>query len=257
MKNLALLVVAACVLLPIVKRSWAQDTSAVNVQSSCAHWAKVRLDKHKQFKGDSTDLYQTGVCLGYFKGLMDGMDNTGGWQLEDGSVAVFQIKRSAINSTWDVIQAFYAYVDAHPLANGKPAWSVLQSVLRTNGLATVVPQASKSQTQHSALSSECKKGTANILTEFDTDADLKTIDTPTLASATDKLIGCWNTPGITDSDIASILSATAEAQDVLVSRAVSVLDRNSLLPEFRAERSRSSTRIKPVSNVSGTRATEQ
>jgi len=249
--------VIGCVLsLLLVGVMWGQDTSAVNVQSSCAHWAKVRLDKHKQFKGDSNDLYQTGACEGYFEGLMDGMDDTGGWQLPDGTVAVFQIKRSAINSTWDIVQAFYTYVDANPLAKGKPAWSVLQSVLRTNGLATLVPQTSKPQSQASLLSSECKTGTTNTLTAFNTDADLKTIDTPTLASATDKLIGCWNTPGITDSDIAAILAATAEAQDVLVSRAISVLDRNSLLPEFRAERSRSSTQIKPVSNFSGARATE-
>ena len=134
MKNLALIVVAAFVLLLLRSSVSAQDTSAVNVQTSCAHWAKVRVDKHKQFKGDSNDLYQTGVCLGYFDGLMDGMDNTGGWQLEDGTTAVFQIKRSAISSTWDVIRAFCSYVDANPLANGKPAWSVLQSVLRTNGL---------------------------------------------------------------------------------------------------------------------------
>jgi hypothetical protein len=103
MKNLAWIVVAAFVLLLLRSSVSAQDTSAVNVQTSCAHWAKVHVDKHKQFKGDSNDLYQTGVCLGYFDGLMDGMDNTGGWQLEDGTTAVFQIKRSAISSTWDVI----------------------------------------------------------------------------------------------------------------------------------------------------------
>ena len=79
--------------------SWAQDNSAVDVQNSCAHWSKLRLDKHKQFKGDSTDLYDTGVCLGYFEGLMDGMDDTGGWQLNDGTLGAFQIKRSSINST--------------------------------------------------------------------------------------------------------------------------------------------------------------
>src|ERR1700674_1683442 len=217
---------------------WSQDTSAVSVQTSCAHWAKVRIDKHKQFKGDSNDLYQTGVCLGYFEGLMDGMDNTGGWLLEDKSSAVFQIKRSSINSTWNVIQGFYTYLDANPLANGKPAWSVLQHVLMANRLAAFVPQ-----TQYSALSSECKTGTTNILTEFNTDADLKTIDTPTLASATDKLIVCGSTPGITDSDIASVLTAAAESQGVLVSRAVRVLERNSLLQDFKAERLRSTTQI--------------
>ncbi len=94
----------------------------MNVQTSCAHWAKVRVDKHKQFKGDSDDLYETGLCLGYFEGLMDGMDDTGGWQHSDGSAAIYQIKRSAIASPWDVIRAFYSYVDANPLAKGKPAW---------------------------------------------------------------------------------------------------------------------------------------
>jgi len=257
MKNLALIVVSAFAVLLLRSSVSAQDASAVNVQTSCAHWAKVRVDKHKQFKGDSNDLYQTGVCLGYFDGLMDGMDNTGGWQLEDGTTAVLQIKRSAISSTWDVIRAFYTYVDANPLANGKPAWSVLQGVLRTNGLATVVPQASKSQSQASVLTDECKRGATNIMTQFNSDPDLKVIDTPTLASFSDKLVGCWNTPGISDSDSAFILSATSEAQNVLIFRAISVLTRNSLLPEFKAERSSSSTRSKTVSNVSGGTATEQ
>lgn len=117
-KNIALIVVVAFVLLLLRSSVSAQDTSAVNVQTSCAHWSKLRVDKHKQFKGDSDDLYETGMCAGYFNGLMDGMDNTGGWQLEDGTTAVFQIKRSAISSTWDVIRAFYTYVDANPLANG-------------------------------------------------------------------------------------------------------------------------------------------
>jgi hypothetical protein len=116
MKNSALLSVAIVVLLLFGSTVLAQDESAVNVQTSCAHWAKLRVDKHKQFKGGSDDLYETGLCLGYFDGLMDGMDNTGGWQHSDGSVATFQIKRSAIASPWDVIRAFYAYVDANPLA---------------------------------------------------------------------------------------------------------------------------------------------
>src|SRR5579872_2401368 len=112
----------------------AQDSSAVNVQSSCAHWNNLRLDKSKQFKGDGKDLYQTGICFGYFTGLIDGMDNTGGWQMADKTVGAFHIKRESINSTWDVVRAFYAYVEANPLSNGKPAWNVLQNVLTTNGL---------------------------------------------------------------------------------------------------------------------------
>ena len=131
---------------------------------SCARTGTLRLDRNKQFKGDSKDLYQTGVCFGYFTGLIDGMDNTGGWQLSNKSVAAFQIKREAINSTWDVVRAFYAYVDANPLAKGKPAWSVLQNVLTTNGLATFVPQTTQAQT--SALSSECKTGANNVNTQF-------------------------------------------------------------------------------------------
>jgi hypothetical protein len=47
----------------------AQDNKADTVVSSCAHWASVKIDhKHNQFKGSSEDLYQTGVCIGYFEG---------------------------------------------------------------------------------------------------------------------------------------------------------------------------------------------
>ena len=63
MKNLTLIVVLAFAVLLLRSSVSAQDTSAVNVQTSCAHWAKVRVDKHKQFKGDSNDLYQTGRVL--------------------------------------------------------------------------------------------------------------------------------------------------------------------------------------------------
>ena len=255
MKNFALIVVAAFALLLLRSSVSAQDTSAVNVQTSCAHWAKVRVDKHKQFKGDSNDLYQTGVCLGYFDGLMDGMDNTGGWQLEDGTTALFQIKRSAISSTWDVIRAFYTYVDANPLANGKPAWSVLQSVLRTNGLATVVPQASKAEPQASALTDECKRGASNVISQFNTDSDLKAIDTPTLVSVSGKLRECLDTKGLTDADSVLLLFAQNQANLVLLDRAVNVLDRHALLPEVRAERSPS--RNTTVSHVPSGTGSEQ
>lgn len=233
---------------------WAQDTSAVNVQSSCAHWGNLRLDKNKQFRGDSKDLYQTGVCWGYFNGLMDGIDNTGGWQLSDKTVGAFRIKRQAINSTWDVVRAFYTYVDANPLAKGKPAWSVLQNVLTTNGLATFVPQTTQAQT--SALSNDCKSGANNVNTQFNSDSELKAIDTPTLASVYAKLGNCLDTKGLTDADSVLILTAEVEANAALLSRAVNVLDRHALLPELRAERS-TSTRNKTVSNVPSDIPTEQ
>jgi hypothetical protein len=228
----------------------AQESTSVDVQTSCAHWAKLHVDKHKQFKGGSNDLYQTGACVGYFEGMMDGMDNTGGWRRSDGTVGTFQIKRASITSSWDVIRAFYEYVDATPLAKGKPAWNVLQQVLITNGLGSFTPEAPP-ETQVSSLSNECKAGATNILTEFKADADLKTVDTGTLASFVQKLVVCWDTPHLTDADTALIASATAEAQMVLVTRAMNVLDRNSLLPEFRAERSVSSSSNKTVSTIRG------
>jgi hypothetical protein len=231
---------------------WSQDSSAVNVQASCAHWARVRVDKHKQFKGDTDDVYQTGVCFGYFAGMIDGMNNTGGWQTSDGTIAAFQIKTSAIDSTWDVIRSFYAYVDANPLAKGKPAWSVLQGVLTSNGLASFVPEADpKSQ-----LSSECKTGATNVLTEFNADSDLRNVDTATLASAVDKLVTCWNTPHISDADSKLVLHATTVAEWVLVNRAMNVLTRHALVPEFTAEHS-NSVQTKAVSNVPSGTGTEQ
>jgi hypothetical protein len=231
----------------------AQDSSAVNVQNSCAHWSNLHLDKNKQFKGDSKDLYQTGVCFGYFTGLIDGMDNTGGWQLTNKNVAAFQIKREAINSTWDVVRAFYAYVDANPLAKGKPAWSVLQNVLTTNGLATFVPQNSQAQT--SALSNECRTGANNVNSQFDSDSELKSVDTATLASVYEKLGECLDTKGLTDADSVLLLTAEVEANAALLKRAVTVLDRHELLPELKAERSTSS-RNKTVSNTPSEMPTE-
>ena len=254
MKNSALLAVAVVVLLSFASMASAQDTSAVNVQSSCAHWAKLRVDKHKQFKGDADNLYQTGLCLGYIDGLMDGMDNTGGWQLGDGRVAAFQIKRSAISSTWDVIRAFYAHVDANPLAKGKPAWSVLQHVLTANGLATFVPQTT--QSQPSELSNDCKSGANNVITQFNSDKELKGIDTPTLVSVNGKLGDCLDTKVLTDTDSVLLLTAGTEASIVLLGRALNVLDRHELLPELKTERS-ASTRNTTVSHPSNGIATEQ
>ena len=116
----------------------AQENKADSVVSSCAHWGSVKFDqKHNQFKGSSEDLYQTGVCIGYFEGLMDGLNDTGGWGTEGN--LVFHIDRKSISSTWDVITAFYHYINTNPLAKGKPAWQVLQVVLVNNHLAEFVP----------------------------------------------------------------------------------------------------------------------
>ena len=227
--------------LTLIATGWTQDMSSANVVESCSHWANLRVDKHKQFKGGTEDAYQTGLCAGYFEGLIDGMNETGGWQLQDGTVAALQIKTSSINSVWDVIRAFYAYTDAHPLAKGKPAWNVLQSVLTSDGLATFVPQVSQSQTPNSTLSAECKTGASNVITTFQADHELKTLDTSTLGTMSDKLIGCWDTKGISDSDAATVLAANTVVQSVLVSRALNVIDRNALMSEFRTERSGSSS----------------
>lgn len=237
MRNLAL-VLGVSILLPLLGRLSAQDASAVNIQTNCAHWAKLRVDKHKQFKGDSDDVYQTGICVGYFSGLMDGMDDTGGWKMSDGSVAAFQIKRSSINSTWDVIRAFYAYLDANPLEKGKPAWSVLQGVLTENGLAKFVRQ--EQQARLSALSNECKTGATNLITQFKADNELKVVDTPTLVSVNSRLDECLETKGLTDADSALLLAAQSEASIALLERAMNVLDRHGLLRELRAEGSPSS-----------------
>lgn len=125
----------------------AQDYDAASIQTSCAHWASVKVDhKHHQFKGSSEDLYQTGVCIGYFEGMMDGLNDTGGWGT-DGKL-VFHIDRKSISSTWDVVTAFYTYVNANPLAKGKPAWKILQTVLVNNHLAGFEPM------ERGALASE-------------------------------------------------------------------------------------------------------
>jgi hypothetical protein len=247
MKNTALLAVAVVSVLLSGPSAVGQDASAVNVQTSCAHWSRLRVDKRREFKGSADDMYQTGVCLGYFEGLMDGMDNTGGWRQADSTqYSFFQIKRSAVASEWDVIRSFYSYVDANPLAKGKPAWSILQSVLITNGLATFVPQ--KEQGEASVLNSECKTGANNVITLFSSDVDLKAIDTQDLASVDEKLQKCLGTDGLTTTDSALLLGAQSEASFVLLGRAINVLDRHDLLPELQNEHSSSSQNI-PVSHT--------
>lgn len=116
--------------------AYAQDYTAESVQASCDHWLKVHVNSKKEFKGNSEDVYQTGICVGYFTGLMDGIDNTSGWSMGGGSSNyMFHIDRSSISSIWDVIRAFYTYVRDNPLAKGKPAWKILQTVLIDNHLA--------------------------------------------------------------------------------------------------------------------------
>ncbi len=127
---------------------------------------------------------------------------------------------------------------------------VLQGVLTSNGLATFVPQTT--QQEPSALSNECTTGANNVITQFNSDNELKAIDSPTLASVNGKLRDCMNTKGLTDTDSVLLLVAENEANIVLLDRAVNVLDRHALLPELRAERS-TSTRNTTVSHVpSGT-----
>jgi hypothetical protein len=111
-----------------------------------------------------------------------------------------------------------------------------------------VPQASKAQPQPSALTDECKRGASNVISQFNTDSDLKAIDTPTLVSVSGKLRECLDTKGLTDADSVLLLFAQNQANLVLLDRAVNVLDRHALLPEVRAERS-TSTRNTTASHV--------
>jgi hypothetical protein len=118
-----------------------------------------------------------------------------------------------------------------------------------------VPQASKAETQASALTDECKHGANNVISQFNTDSDLKAIDTPTLVSVSGKLRECLDTKGLTDADSVLLLFAQNQANLVLLDRAVNVLDRHALLPEVRAERSPS--RNTTVSHIPSGTGSEQ
>lgn len=143
-------------------------------------------------------------------------------------------------------------MDANPLANGKPAWSVLQKLLTANGLATFVPQTT--QVQPSALNNECRTGANNLNTQFISDNDLTTVETATLGSVYKKLADCVGTKGLSDRDTALVLAAETETGMALLNRAVTVLDRHALLPELRAERS-NSTQNKDCFSASYTQLT--
>ena len=213
----------------------AEELKAADVQDSCAHWAKLHVDKHKEVKGDAKDVFHAGLCAGYVRGLIDGLDNTGGWRLSDGTVAGFEINRPGINSIRDVIQAFYAYVETTPLSKGKPAWEILQTVLLSNGLAGFI--ASTPQSQPSGLSNECKFGTISVLTQLGSDNELKDFDTSTLASTLRKLMECSSSASPSDSGSALVFMAQAELESILLVRATNVMNHHSLLPEFGLDRS--------------------
>lgn len=111
--------------------------TAADLDSNCSNWSKLKLNKEKNFRGDQDAVYRTGVCYGYMLGLIDGMD---GWIATDnGRRVTIHVKKDDIKSTWDVITAFHTHLERYPLDKGKPAWSVLQTVLRTNGLMDVTP----------------------------------------------------------------------------------------------------------------------
>ena len=155
-------------------------------------------------------------------------------------------KEEAINSTWDVIRTFYEHVDANPLEKGKPAWSVLQKVLTANGLATLSPQAIQSRS--SVLTQECKTGAQNVINQFDSDSGLSVIDTQTLLSVYSKLGNCMETKGLTDDDSLLLLAAETEAGTALLTRAISVLSKHELVPEFNIQKpasARTASRVTP------------
>ena len=111
--------------------------TAANLDDNCSNWPKLKLNKEKNFRGDQDAVYRTGVCYGYMLGLIDGMD---GWIATDnGRQVTIHVKKDDIKSTWDVITAFHSHLARYPLDKGKPAWLVLQTVLRTNGLMEVTP----------------------------------------------------------------------------------------------------------------------
>lgn len=77
--------------------------------------------------------------VNYFQGVMDGLNDTGGWGT-NGNL-VFHIDRKSISSTLDVITEFEVkyYINSNSLAKGKPAWKILQIVLVNNHSAEFVP----------------------------------------------------------------------------------------------------------------------
>jgi hypothetical protein len=115
----------------------------------------------------------------------------------------------------------------------------------SNGLAAFVPEVPEvpeaPEYERSQLSNECKTGITSIICQFSSDNDLKSVDTPTLASVLAKLVDCSGATSLSNPDSTLIFMAQAEIERVLLVRAANVIGRHSLLPEFRLDRLSSNT----------------
>lgn len=87
-------------------------------------------------KDNPDAIYSAGWCSGYIRGALQGLN---GMVLPLDKPVILRVKNDQIKSEWDVEAAFVQYMNANPLANGKPADVVLLTVLVDNGIVETTP----------------------------------------------------------------------------------------------------------------------
>jgi len=155
MKNLAWIVVAAFVLLLLRSSVSAQDTSAGTFKLAAHTGRKSTLTSTSSSRATQTTCIRRACAWAIRR------PEWTEWTIRGaGSLRMEPLPYSRSRGRHQLYVGcdtrFYTYVDANPLANGKPAWSVLQSVLRTNGPSHRCATSSKAEPQASALTDECK-----------------------------------------------------------------------------------------------------
>ena len=93
-------------------------------------------EQWKWEKDKPNAIYSAGWCSGYVRGALQGLN---GMVLPLEKPVVLRVKSEEIKSEWDVVAAFLQYMNANPLANGKPADVVLLTALVDHDMIESTP----------------------------------------------------------------------------------------------------------------------
>ena len=128
MRTAKLIVICLFVILPCRSNA----TTAADLVKTCEKVADSSTDKGKYIQAHSEAIEASGQCEGFIEGWLEGID--GAILQLDGKAVVLSIKWSEMPGVWKIYIALRQHLENTPLDSGKSADTVLQKVLRTNGL---------------------------------------------------------------------------------------------------------------------------
>lgn len=130
----------------------AATVTASTLSDTCQHANRAINVKGKWDGKKPEDVYATGQCEGFLEGWIAGID--GAILNDKGTFYVVTVKHDQIANVWAIADALSKHLADKPLEGGKPADTVLQDILATNGLLNVQavnPTAAPDQTLNPAL----------------------------------------------------------------------------------------------------------